>query len=454
MKIRRMLVANRGEIAVRIIRACHELDIEAVLAHSEADRDSLGARLADHTVCIGPPRSDQSYLNIPHVVSAAMTTGCDALHPGYGFLAENAYLAEVCEHCDLIFVGPPPDVIHTFSDKVVARRHMAAAGLATVPGSEDVLPNLDAARSTAAEVGFPVMLKAAAGGGGRGLRVAASDEDIVRAYSIAQAEAQASFGNGDLYVERLVFPAKHIEVQLAADNFGNIVHFGERDCSLQRRHQKIIEEAPSPALDDASRRAVCESAVAGARAAGYRSLGTMEFLLDQEGRFYFIEMNTRLQVEHPVTEMTTGFDLVKLQIHIAEGEPLSFGQDAVTQRGHAIECRLMAEDADRGFAPEYATITEYQPAGGPGVRNDGYIYPGYTPPPYYDSLLAKLICWGQDRTEAMQRMERALCETRIVGPRTTIPYQLAILRDEDFRAGRAHTRWGVGGDVETGDNHR
>jgi len=454
MKIRRMLVANRGEIAVRIIRACHELGIEAVLAHSVADRESLGARLADHTVCIGPPPSDQSYLNIPHVVSAAVTTGCDALHPGYGFLAENAYLAEVCERCELVFVGPSQDVIHAFSDKVVARRRMAEAGLVTVPGSSDVLVNLDAARATAAEIGFPVMLKAAAGGGGRGLRVAASDEDIVRAYSIAQSEALASFGNGDLYVERLVFPAKHVEVQLAADAFGNVVHFGERDCSLQRRHQKLIEEGPSPALDEDRRRAICEAAVLGARAAGYRSLGTMEFLLDADGRFYFIEMNTRLQVEHPVTEMITGVDLVKLQIHIAEGEPLPFGQDGVSGRGHAIECRLVAEDPDRDFAPEYAAIEEYQPPGGPGVRVDGHIYPGYVPPPYYDSLLAKVICWGQDRNEALQRMDRALSETRITGPRTSIPYQLAVLRDEDFRAGRAHTRWGIGDAFEAGNNHQ
>jgi acetyl-CoA carboxylase biotin carboxylase subunit len=454
MKIRRMLIANRGEIAVRIIRACHELGIEAVLAHSDADRESLAARLADHTVCIGPAASDQSYLNIPHVVSAAVTTGCDALHPGYGFLAENAYLAEVCERCELAFVGPPQEVIHAFSDKVVARRRMADAGLVTLPGSDDVLVNLDAARATAAEVGVPVMLKAAAGGGGRGLRVAASDEDIVRAYSIAQSEALASFGNGDLYVERLVFPAKHVEVQLAADAFGNVVHFGERDCSLQRRHQKIIEEAPCVSLNEAGRRAICEAAVLGARAAGYRSLGTMEFLLDAEGRFYFIEMNTRLQVEHPVTEMITGVDLVKLQIRIAEGEPLPFGQEGVTHRGHAIECRVVAEDPDRGFAPEYAAIDEYQPPGGPGVRVDSHVFAGYVPPPHYDSLLAKIICWGQDRTEALGRMERALSETRVVGPRTSIPYQLAVLRDEDFRAGRAHTRWTIGDSVDVWNNHR
>ena len=449
-----MLVANRGEIAVRIIRACHELGIEAVLAHSEADRDSLGARLADRTVCIGPAPSDKSYLNIPHVVSAALTTGCDAVHPGYGFLSENAYLAEVCEHVDLIFVGPPPDVIHAFSDKVAARRLVGQAGLATVPGSDDVLPNLDAARATASDVGFPVMLKAAAGGGGRGLRVATSDEDIVRVYSIAQAEAQASFGNGDLYVERLVFPAKHIEVQVAADNFGNVVHFGERDCSTQRRHQKIIEETPSPALDEAARAQVCSAAVQAARAAGYRSLGTMEFLLDSEGRFYFIEANTRLQVEHPVTEMTTGFDLLKLQIQIAQGEELPFAQEHVAPRGHAIECRIVAEDPDRDFAPEYGEIEEYEPAGGPGVRVDSHLYRGYRPPPYYDSLLAKVVCWGQDRAEAIARMQRALTEMRIEGPRTTIPYQLAVLRDEDFHAGRGHTQWDVRAHDQSGNNHR
>jgi acetyl-CoA carboxylase biotin carboxylase subunit len=445
MKITRMLVANRGEIAVRVIRACHELGIEAVLAHSEPDRDSSGARLADHTVCIGPGPTEKSYLNIPNVVSAALITGCDSLHPGYGFLAESAYLAEVCEHCDLLFVGPPPSVIAQFSNKVAARRAMALAGVPVVPGSDDVVPNVEAARAAACLVGFPVILKAVAGGGGRGMRVAGSDEELVRSFPVAQAEAQASFGNGDLYVEQLLVRPRHVEVQVVGDNYGHTLHFGERDCSLQRRHQKLIEEAPSPSLDEASRRALYEAAVRGAAHTGYRSLGTAEFLVDPEGAFYFIEMNTRLQVEHGVTEMVTGVDLVKLQIRLAAGEPLPMSQEQIRWDGHAIECRIIAEDPDRNFAPEYSRIVDCQLPGGPGVRIDTHIYVGYEPPPYYDSLLAKVIVWGKDRGEALARAERALLETRIIGPRTTIPYQLAVLRDADFRLGRAHTQWGPGG---------
>lgn len=438
-----MLIANRGEIAVRLIRACRELGIETVLAHSEVDRDSLGAQLADHTVCIGPAPSDRSYLNIPHVVSAALITGCDALHPGYGFLAENAYLAEVCEHCQLVFVGPPAAVIDAFSNKVSARRRMAEAGIPIVPGSSDAVPNLEAARAAAAAVGYPVMLKAASGGGGRGLRMASSDEELVRAYPLAQAEAQANFGNGDLYVEQLIFPARHVEVQLAADDSGSVIHFGERDCSLQRRHQKILEEAPCLALSTAARAALCEAAVRGGRAASYRSLGTMEFLVDPDGAFYFIEMNTRLQVEHPVTEMVSGADLVKLQIRLAQGEPLPFQQRDVAARGHAIECRILAEDPDHNFAPDYGTIHEYRAPGGPGVRVDSHIYAGYEMPTYYDSLLAKIVTWGSDRAEAIARMEQALAETRIVGPKTTLLYHLAVLRDAEFRDGRTHTQWGA-----------
>ena len=444
MKIRRMLVPNRGEIAVRIIRACHEMGIECVLAHSEADRQSLGARLADHTVCIGPPPSDASYLNIPHVVAAALTTGCDALHPGYGFLSENAYLAEICGRCGLTYVGPPAAVIDTFRDKAAARRRMAEAGLPILPGSEEASASLEAIRATAAEVGFPIMLKAAAGGGGRGLRIADTDDDIIRGYPVAHAEALASFGNGDVYVERLAYPARHIEIQVAADDLGNIVHLGERDCSLQRRHQKLLEETPSPGLSPSLRAAICEAAIRGAEAAGYRSLGTMEFLVDEADHFYFIEMNTRLQVEHPVTEMVTGIDIVKLQIRLAEGEPLSFHQENIVSRGHAIECRLLAEDPEHDFAPEHSAIREYFAAGGPGVRIDTHIYAGYTPPPYYDSLLAKVICWGEDRAEAIGRMARALKEIKLVGPRTTIPYHLAVLAHDEFRLGRTHTRWALG----------
>jgi acetyl-CoA carboxylase, biotin carboxylase subunit len=445
-----MLVANRGEIAVRIIRACRELGIEAVLAHSDSDRDSLAVTLADHAVCIGPGPSDKSYLNIPNVVSAALITGCDGLHPGYGFLAENAYLAEVCAHCDLTFVGPPSSVIEEFSNKVAARRLMAAAGLPIVPGSEGIVPNLDAARSAAAEVGFPVMLKAAAGGGGRGMRTATSDEELVRAFPLAQAEALASFGNGDLYIERLVLRARHVEVQIAADNFGNAIHLGERDCSLQRRHQKILEEAPSPALDEATRQSLCEAAVRGAKYAGYRSVGTMEFLFDPEGTFYFIEMNTRLQVEHPVTEMVTGIDVAKLQIRLAEGEELPYAQADVHTTGHSMECRVVAEDPDRDFAPDFAVIDAYRAPGGPGVRVDTHVFAGYEPPPFYDSLLGKVVVWGRDRTEALARMDRALTEMVIHGPKTSIPYQIAVLRDPDFREGRAHTQWGLGHPTDRG----
>lgn len=450
MKTRRMLVANRGEVAVRIIRACRELGIETVLAHSDVDRESLAARLADGTVCIGPGPADKSYLNISNVVSAARITGCDSLHPGYGFLAENAYLAEICDRCGLLFIGPPPALIEQFSNKVTARRIMAAAGLRVVPGSDDVLPNVDAVRAAADSVGFPVILKASAGGGGRGMRVANSDEDIVRAFPLAQAEALASFGNGDLYLERLVYHAKHIEVQIAADNYGHTLHLGERDCSLQRRHQKIVEEAPSPSLSPSQRAAICSAAVQGIAYAGYQNIGTLEFLVDADGGFYFIEMNTRLQVEHAVTEMITGIDLVKLQIRLAQGDTLPFAQGDITPRGHAIECRVIAEDPDRGFAPEYARIDEYCPPGGPGVRVDSHIFAGYQPPPFYDSLLGKIIGWGTDRVEAIERTERALRETIIVGPKTTIPYQIAVLRDEAFRCGTTHTQWGIGGAPDPG----
>lgn len=436
----RVLVANRGEIAVRIIHACHELGIEAVLAHSEADRDSLGARLADRTVCIGPGPTNKSYLNIPMVVSAALTTGCDALHPGYGFLAENSYLAEVCEHCALTFIGPPASVIDTFRNKIAARQLMAKAGLPVVPGTDEAMLNLDAARAAASGLGFPVILKAASGGGGRGLRVARNDEELVRAYPIATAEAQASFGDGDVYIERLVPQARHVELQIAADFTGRTVHLGERDCSLQRRHQKIVEETPSPSIGAELRQAISESAIRGAEFSGYQNVGTMEFLVDAEGAFYFIETNTRIQVEHPVTEMVTGLDLVKLQIRLAAGEPLPFQQDDVRCHGHAIEARVLAEDAQRDFAPEFGVVREYHPPGGPGIRVDSHLYSGYQPPPYYDSLLAKVIAWGEDRAEAIARLERALRETRIVGPMTTIPFLLTVLADEDFRNGRLHTQ--------------
>ena len=444
MKFRRMLVANRGEIAVRIIRACHEMGIEAVLAHSEADQSSLGVRLADRAICIGPAQSDRSYLNISNIVSAALITECDSLHPGYGFLSENAYLAEVCAHCQIAFVGPTPEFISAFSNKVSARRKMADVGLPVVPGSDDVLPNLEAARAAAAAIGYPVILKAAAGGGGRGMRVAHSDEDVVRAYPLAQAEAQASFSSGDLYVEQLVLQARHVEVQIVADCFGAAIHLGERDCSLQRRHQKLLEESPSPTVGAALRTELCELAASAARAIGYSNVGTMEFLIAPSGQFSFIEMNTRLQVEHGVTELVTGIDLAKLQIELAAGEPLRLTQSDVQFRGHAMECRVIAEDPDNDFSPEYSPIAEYHAPGGPGVRIDSHLYAGYTPPPYYDSLLAKVLTWGQDREEAIDRMRRALSEMRIIGPKTTIPYHLAVLADRAFQQGKAHTQFELG----------
>ena len=439
---RRILIANRGEIAVRIIRACQELGIESVLAHSDVDRASLAAQMADRTVCIGPGPSDKSYLNISSVVSAAVTTGCDALHPGYGFLSENSYLAEVCEHCELTFIGPPASVIDAFKNKVAARQLMARAGLPVVPGTDEAMVNLDAARAAAATVGYPVILKAASGGGGRGMRVANSEEELLRLYPVAAAEAQATFGDGDIYIERLVTRARHVELQIAADLAGTTVHLGERDCSMQRRHQKLLEETPSPGISPELRIKMSEAAVHGAAFAGYRNLGTMEFLVDPDERFYFIEMNTRIQVEHPVTELVTGLDLVKLQIQLAAGEPLPFTQDEVIFRGHAIEARVLAEDASHDFAPAFGVVREYLPPGGPGVRVDSHLYAGYEPPPYYDSLLGKIIAWGADRAEAILRLERALSETRIVGPTTTIPFLISLLQDEEFRAGRVHTQYG------------
>jgi acetyl-CoA carboxylase biotin carboxylase subunit len=374
------------------------------------------------------------------VVSAAMTTGCDALHPGYGFLSENSYLAEVCEHCDLTFIGPPAQVIDSFSNKVAARQLMAQAGLATVPGTPDAMTNVDAARVAAAEVGYPVILKAAAGGGGRGMRVATTEDELTRLFPIATGEAQANFGDGDIYIERYLARARHVELQVVADNYGKVIHLGERDCSLQRRHQKYLEETPSPALTPELRARMSATAVKGAAFAGYRSLGTMEFLVDAQGEFFFIEMNTRVQVEHPVTEMVTGLDLVKLQVRLAAGEPLPINQDDVQFRGHAMEVRILAEDASRDFSPSFGAISDYQPAGGPGVRIDSHIFAGYEPPPFYDSLLAKLIVWGDDREEALVRLERALRETRIDGPVTTVPFLLNVVRDPEFRAGRAHTQ--------------
>lgn len=431
----KVLIANRGEIAVRIIRACKELNIATVIAHSEADRDSLGVLLADESVCIGPAGAERSYLNIANIVSAAQISKADAIHPGYGFLAENAYLAEVCEQTSITFIGPRPESIRRFSDKVSARNLMRSQGVPVLPGSQEALPSLEQAQSAARDIGFPLMVKAVAGGGGRGMRVAHDADELNHVFPVAQAEAQSAFSNGGLYLERLIQNARHVEVQLAADKRGNVIHFGERECSVQRRHQKLIEEAPSPTLNSKTRAAMTQATCKAVAKIGYENLGTVEFLVDREGHHFFLEMNTRLQVEHPVTEFVTGVDLVKLQIGLASGEPLNIKQKDVQWQGHAIECRVTAEDAQRGFAPDAGHIHTAHFPGGPWVRIDSHVFPGYTTPPYYDSQLAKVIVWGRDRAEALARMRRSLAETHIQGIHTNVDYLSLVLSHPRFEAG-------------------
>jgi len=438
---RKILIANRGEIALRIQRACRELGIAFVQAYSEADRDSLPVRLAEEKICVGPAPAEASYLHLPHLLSAALLTGADALHPGYGFLAENADAAEVCEQYGLVFIGPPARVIQQFSNKLAARRLMQAAGIPIVPGSLEPLATVEAAREAAAALGYPVMLKAAAGGGGRGMRRIDTELELTRLFPVAQAEARAAFGDGSLYLEALIPDARHIEVQLLGDRYGTLIELGERECSLQRRHQKLIEEAPSPALQPATRRALLAAALQGARAAGYENVGTMEFLVDRAQRFYFLEMNTRIQVEHPVTEMVTGVDLVKEQIRLAAGERLRLNETERRPRGHAVECRINAEDPLRQFAPVTGRVTRYTPPGGPGIRVDSHLYPGYEVPPYYDALLAKIIAWGRDRAEAIARLSRALQELELEGLATTVAYQRALLDDPAFGRGEISTEF-------------
>jgi acetyl-CoA carboxylase biotin carboxylase subunit len=432
---RKVLIANRGEIAVRIIRACKELGIQTVIAHSEADRDSLGVLLADESICIGPAAADRSYLNIANVVSAAQISKADAIHPGYGFLAENAYLAEVCDEVGITFIGPKPASIRAFSDKVSARNLMKAAGVPVVPGTEEQLITVESALQAAKDLGYPLMLKAVAGGGGRGMRVAHDADELSRVFPLAQLEAQTAFGNGSLYLERLIERGHHIEIQIAADRQGNVLHLGERECSIQRRHQKMIEESPSPLLSDKRRGEMGRIACNGVKKVGYENVGTVEFLVDAKANFYFLEMNTRLQVEHAITELVTGIDLVKLQIELAAGKPLPFKQKDVTWRGHAIECRVTSEDPSRAFAPDAGHINTAHFAGGPWVRVDTHVFPGYTTPPYYDSLLAKLIVWGRDRAEAIARMRRAIDETTIQGVHTNLEYLALVLSHPRFEAG-------------------
>jgi acetyl-CoA carboxylase, biotin carboxylase subunit len=443
---KKVLVANRGEIALRVIAACKELGIATVAVHSEVDRDSLHVRAADESVCIGPAAVALSYLNITSIVAAAEITGADAVHPGYGFLAENAHFAEILQEVGLTWIGPSPDAIRRMGDKSVAKDTVKRVGVPTVPGSPGPLESVEDALNLADRIGYPVLLKAVAGGGGRGMRVAHSGKELAAAFELATAEAERAFGNGSVYLEKYLAEPRHIEFQVFGDQFFNVVHLGERECSLQRRHQKILEESPSRAVDDALRTRMGEAAVAAASAVEYVGAGTIEFLLDQDGSFYFMEMNTRIQVEHPVTEMVTGYDLVKEQIRVAAGEPLSFGsiqrpqQKGWQLRGHAIEFRINAEDPQT-FAPSPGLITAFHVPGGPGVRVDTAAYSGWKIPPHYDSLIAKLIVHGRDRDEAMMRGRRALELFVVEGVKTTIPLHLRILDDPDFRHGRFSTKW-------------
>jgi acetyl-CoA carboxylase biotin carboxylase subunit len=434
----KVLIANRGEIAVRIIRACRELDIRTVAVFSQADADALHVQLADEAVCIGPPPPAQSYLQISRIISAAGITGAEAIHPGYGFLAENRQFADVCEKCGVHFIGPPASSIQMMGDKAAARRMAAANGVPVLPGTEYPVHELEEAKRAAKEIGYPVIIKASAGGGGKGMRVVTAPEGLESALATAAAEAAAAFGDAGVYLERFLSDPRHVEIQVLMDGQGQGIHLGERDCSIQRRHQKLVEESPSPALTDSLRQAMGESALRVARAAGYRNAGTVEFLLNERGDFYFMEMNTRIQVEHPVTEVVTGLDLVKAQIRIAAGEPLPIAQEQVRLTGHGLECRINAEDPDR-FLPSPGCVTNFRSPGGPGVRMDSHIYIGYVIPPYYDSLLGKLIVHGRDRNEAIARMQRVLDETLIQGVQTTIPFHQKVVRHPDFVAGRTST---------------
>jgi len=439
--IKRVLIANRGEIAVRIIRACRELGLEAVQVYSEADRDSLAVKLADRAVCIGPPRSGQSYLNAEFIVSAAVIHGADAIHPGYGFLSENAHFAGLCEKEGITFIGPSSRVISLMGDKAMARRMADEAGVPTTPGSTGTVGDVVQAKAVAEGLGYPVILKATAGGGGRGMRIVWSENDLPTQYMDAAREAKAAFNDDSLYIEKYLTAIRHIEIQVLSDG-QNVLHLGERDCSIQRRNQKLLEESPSPVLDDAMRAQIGEAAVRLCKHVGYTSAGTIECILDgRTGRFYFMEMNTRVQVEHPVTELVTGIDIVKEQIRIAQGVPLSLTQSDVRLSGHAIECRINAEDPDMGFAPSPGVVRNFHVPGGPGIRVDSHLYTGYRIPAYYDSLLAKVIAWGNTRAEAMARMHRAISEMRIDGVKTTLPFHQALLRNEQFRRGEVHTKF-------------
>jgi acetyl-CoA carboxylase biotin carboxylase subunit len=437
---KKILIANRGEIALRVIRACRELGVETVAVYSEADRESLHVRFADDDVCIGPPPARESYLNIPRIIAAAEITGADAIHPGYGFLAENAEFAEICAASKIAFIGPTAEQIRLMGDKATARRTMTSVGVPIIPGTPGPVEEAEDALGFAREVGFPVIIKAAAGGGGKGMRVSRDEDDFARSFQLARSEALSAFGNGEVYVEKYLARPRHIEFQILGDQHGNIIHLGERDCSVQRRHQKLIEEAPSPAMTPKLREKMGAAAVAGAKAIDYVGAGTIEMLLDEDGSYYFMEMNTRIQVEHPVTEMLTGIDLVKEQIRVAAGYPMKV-TTLPPLRGHVIEVRVNAEDPARNFQPSPGKIIAFHPPGGPGVRLDTHVYDGYTVPPYYDSLLAKLICQGSDRAEAIARMQVALDGFIIEGVTTTIPFLSRVMDNPRFRAGDVDTKF-------------
>ena len=434
-EIKKVLIANRGEIAVRIIRACREMGIETVAVYSEADKEALHTQLADEAVCIGPAPSTESYLSMDRIISATIISGADAIHPGFGFLSENSRFAELCEQCNITFIGPKAEVIAKLGNKQEARNTMVAAGVPVIPGSKEPIYDAQSGAKVAEEVGYPVIVKAALGGGGKGMRVAQTPEEFESSFLTAQKETQMAFGDNTMYIEHFVEHPRHIEFQILADEYGHVIHLGERDCSIQRNHQKMIEESPSTALTEDLRRQMGEAAVKAAKAAGYVNAGTIEFLLEKNGNFYFMEMNTRIQVEHPVTEWVTGIDLIKEQIRIASGMELSYTQEDVKLTGHAIECRINAENPEKGFRPLPGTITDIYLPGGKGIRIDSAIYSGYTIPPYYDSMIAKLIVWAKNRGEAIRKMQSALGEIIIEGIDTNVDYQYEILNNPDYIAG-------------------
>ncbi|MGK7890720.1 MAG: acetyl-CoA carboxylase biotin carboxylase subunit [Leptolyngbyaceae cyanobacterium] len=441
MRFSKILIANRGEIALRILRTCEEMGIATVAVHSTIDRHALHVQLADESVCIGEAPSTKSYLNIPNIIAAALTCNATAIHPGYGFLAENARFAEICADHKIVFIGPTPEGMQAMGDKSTAKETMKRIGVPTVPGSDGLLRDENEALKVARQIGYPVMIKATAGGGGRGMRLVRDEQELVKLFLAAQGEAGAAFGNPGVYVEKFVECPRHVEIQILADSYGNVIHLGERDCSIQRRHQKLLEESPCIALTPELRTQMGEAAVKVAQSINYVGAGTVEFLLDQSGEFYFMEMNTRIQVEHPVTEVVVGLDLIREQIRVAQGDRLSLTQDQVNLRGHAIECRINAEDPDKDFRPHPGRISGYLPPGGPGVRVDSHVYTEYEIPPYYDSLIGKVIVWGPDRPTAIARMKRALQECAITGLPTTIDFHRRILNHPDFCAGNVYTNF-------------